>query len=504
MQTRRKPLTRNSAREHASPRVCRLQKKASENMQVVEKNVTELITSSARKQRLVQPSAGPKKSRDPVAATKLNTNHSLAHGETRDRSLVYDTVEEARIGQKDCNKGNAECVLETIFSPAFHISKDLEGGIANGVNFFKFFRSEDHKVPENCIVKELQEDMLKNLVTLETSDLVGKEGQNNFNWNFRMSAGTICSVDEMEVDSSVLSDHKDEPNCGSDMPSDAMVVDSHCDLDGTNLSSEVSAIYLAMQHSKLECVDDHTQVSMSTEVCVDEDDIEEIDDFDPYLFIKNLPELSSVVPTFRPMLLPKQTRRCPPITLVLDLDETLVHSTLEHCDDADFTFPVNFNLKEHTVYVRCRPYLKDFMERVANLFEIIIFTASQSIYAERLLNVLDPKRRIFRHRVYRESCVFVEGNYLKDLSVLGRDLARVVIIDNSPQAFGFQVDNGIPIESWFDDRSDQELLLLLPFLESLVGVEDVRPSIAKKFNLREKIAAAVYPSLNYKGDLFER
>ncbi|KAE8698913.1 Detected protein of confused Function [Hibiscus syriacus] len=78
-------------------------------------------------------------------------------------------------------------------------------------------------------------------------------------------------------------------------------------------------------------------------------------------------------------------------------------------------------------------------------------------------------------------------------------------ICQSLAAFGFQVDNGIPIESWFDDHSDQELLLLLPFLESLVGVKDVRPLIAKKFNLREKIATAVYPTLDSnRGDPFER
>lgn len=271
------------------------------------------------------------------------------------------------------------------------------------------------------------------------------------------------------------------------------------------MSSEVSAIYLAMKNSKLECLDEYGQDSVMVDASLEEEEYEEYDDFDPYFFIKNLPELSTVVPTFRQLLLPKQTRRCPPTTLVLDLDETLVHSSLEPCGDADFTFTVNFNERDHTVYVRCRPHLRDFMERVASLFEIIIFTASQSIYAEQLLNVLDPKRRVFRHRVYRESCVYVDGNYLKDLSVLGRDLSRVIIIDNSPQAFGFQVDNGIPIESWFDDRSDQELLQLLPFLESLVGVEDVRPLIAQKFNLRDKIAAAVYPSSNSnRGDPFER
>ncbi|XP_071714471.1 uncharacterized protein [Rutidosis leptorrhynchoides] len=272
-------------------------------------------------------------------------------------------------------------------------------------------------------------------------------------------------------------------------------VDGKIENGGCGLLSEVSAIYQCMKASMLECVDedDHNHDHKSSDVQMEDDESEEFDEFDPYFFIKNLPELTSVVPTFRPVLLPKRTRSCPQTTLVLDLDETLVHSTLEPCVDADFTFAVNFNLEDHKVYVRCRPYLKEFMERVAGLFEIIIFTASQSIYAEQLLNVLDPKRKVFRHRVFRESCVFLEGNYLKDLSVIGRDLSRVIMIDNSPQAFGFQVDNGIPIESWFEDRSDHELLSLLPFLESLVCVEDVRPVIAKKFNLRKRIASAVCP-----------
>ncbi|KAF5475210.1 hypothetical protein F2P56_007040 [Juglans regia] len=210
-------------------------------------------------------------------------------------------------------------------------------------------------------------------------------------------------------------------------------------------------------------------------------DSDQAECFDPQVFLRNLPELSDVVSNFQPTILPKEAQNGKPVTLVLDLDETLVHSTLEPRDDADFTFTVFFDMKEHTVYVKQRPYLHTFLERVAEMFEIVIFTASQSIYAKQLLDVLDPAGKLISRRVYREACIFADGSYTKDLTVLGVDLAKVAIIDNSPQVFRLQVNNGIPIKSWFDDSSDSALISLLPFLETLVDADDVRPIIAKRF-----------------------
>ena len=219
-----------------------------------------------------------------------------------------------------------------------------------------------------------------------------------------------------------------------------------------------------------------------------EHDVSELDELylETLLFIQRMPPLDRFVDPHRECILPRKTRRCPKVTLVLDLDETLVHSSLEDGSNVAFSFPVNFNDQRHNVKVRCRPKLTEFMEHVSKLFEIVVFTASQRVYAESLLNILDPGREFIRHRVYRDSCVVVDGNFIKDLTVLGRDIRRTVIVDNSPQAFGFQLENGVPIESWFDDEEDSELMELLPFLDELVDAEDVRPFIRDKFRLREK------------------
>lgn len=98
--------------------------------------------------------------------------------------------------------------------------------------------------------------------------------------------------------------------------------------------------------------------------------------------------------------------------------------------------------------------------------------------------------RFIRHRMFRDSCLPVEGNFLKDLSILGRDLSKAVLVDNSPHAFGYQVDNGIPIESWFDDPTDKELLKLEMFLRTLHGVDDVREVVRKTFQTHRLVMDA--------------
>jgi len=158
--------------------------------------------------------------------------------------------------------------------------------------------------------------------------------------------------------------------------------------------------------------------------------------------------------------------------LVLDLDETLVHSSFKPIPNADFVISIELEGVIHRVYVRKRPGVDHFMRVVGEKFEVVIFTASLSKYADPLLDILD-RNRVVKARLFREACVQHYGNYVKDLSHLGRRMQDILIVDNSPFSYMFQPDNAIAISSWFNDKADRQLYELLPFLDSLMHVDDV-------------------------------
>lgn len=130
------------------------------------------------------------------------------------------------------------------------------------------------------------------------------------------------------------------------------------------------------------------------------------------------------------------------ICLVIDLDETLVHSSFKPIDNADFIVPVEIDGTLHKVYVSKRPHVDEFLKQMGQLYECVLFTASLAKYADPVADLLD-KESIFKTRLFRESCAFYRGNYVKDLSRLGRDLNRVIIVDNSPASYIFHPDNAV-------------------------------------------------------------
>lgn len=158
--------------------------------------------------------------------------------------------------------------------------------------------------------------------------------------------------------------------------------------------------------------------------------------------------------------------------LVIDLDETLVHSSFKPISNADFIVPVEIDGTIHQVYVLKRPFVDEFLKKMGELYECVLFTASLAKYADPVTDLLD-KWDVFRARLFRESCVFHRGNYVKDLGRLGRKIDHIIILDNSPASYFFHPENAVPCTSWFDDMDNKELLEMIPFFEQLSSSDNI-------------------------------
>ena len=176
------------------------------------------------------------------------------------------------------------------------------------------------------------------------------------------------------------------------------------------------------------------------------------------------------------LLPPKNSKKK---TLVLDLDETLVHSQfMEFSDKSDLVIQIEIENEIHDIHVKVRPGVKEFLEKMDKIYELVVFTASISKYADPLLDLID-KKGYCPYRLFREHCTLINTTFVKDLQRLGRDINNIIIVDNSPVSYALHPENGLPILTWFEDKSDRELYKITPILQFLSSVPDVREFIPK-------------------------
>ena len=167
-------------------------------------------------------------------------------------------------------------------------------------------------------------------------------------------------------------------------------------------------------------------------------------------------------------------------TLILDLDETMI------CFKCS---PEQKNVGN----IHIRPGLEIFLEIIKEFYEIIIFTVGTRDYANLILDLIEKKNntKFFDGRLYREHATKIGNKYIKDLSKIGRDLSKVLIVDNNPHSFKFQHENGILINSYYGEKNNDKTLIELQKILIKIYNEkrDIRDSISKyKEEIIQKIS----------------
>ena len=140
-------------------------------------------------------------------------------------------------------------------------------------------------------------------------------------------------------------------------------------------------------------------------------------------------------------------------TLILDMDECMIAAKFEGKQQKNFQANFSFDFSGTQIHVRLRPYLSDALEKLSQLYELVVWTAGVQEYADTILDKIDPEKTLFKKRMYRDSCIKTEQFFIKDLDViLDREKTSMLIVDNSILSFAFDLENGVPINSFMGDE----------------------------------------------------
>eukprot|EP00828_Plagiopyla_frontata_P036069 TRINITY_DN47700_c0_g1_i3.p1 TRINITY_DN47700_c0_g1~~TRINITY_DN47700_c0_g1_i3.p1 ORF type:complete len:153 (+),score=14.52 TRINITY_DN47700_c0_g1_i3:269-727(+) len=137
-------------------------------------------------------------------------------------------------------------------------------------------------------------------------------------------------------------------------------------------------------------------------------------------------------------------------------------------------------------FFNIRPYAIQFLKRLSQFYELIIFSASTEHYITAILNYIDPAHTLISHHLSRNNCyVSPQGYFVKDLRVIPRNQNNMLLIDNLALSYAFNLPNAIPILEWKGDIMDEELNYLADYLEKISNSEDISKVCEEYFRLRD-------------------
>lgn len=163
-------------------------------------------------------------------------------------------------------------------------------------------------------------------------------------------------------------------------------------------------------------------------------------------------------------------------TLALDLDNTLIYASTKKLETYNHIITIKYNGREQNVWVVERPGLQKFLTEICEYYELILFTAGIRQYGIKMLMKIDPEMRI-DYLLDRRFCDVVGKNqkqqdmYAKNLRILGRNLSKVLLVDDKLYSFGINTQNGILISYFTGDPNDRTLDRLKSYLITCAKLE---------------------------------